>query len=124
MKYAVYGTLRPGNVNHKNILKDRPGVSLLKETRIYGYEMYNVGTFPAIKKSNKNKYIVVNIFDIDNKKIEEKIDQLEGINSKPPLYNKIKINDMFIYVWNRSVKNLKEIIPGDWNSHIKNLKKW
>lgn len=124
MKYAVYGTLRPGNENHKALLKNRKGVVLLEEKRLYGYEMYNVGGFPAIVRSNKNKYIVVNVFDIDNKIVEMNVDELEGIHLKTPLYKKIKKDDLFLYVWNRSTEGLKKIPSGNWNTHIKNSNKW
>ena len=114
-KYAVYGTLRLDQGNYNWCLKNQEGVRHVETKTISGYDMFSLGGFPGIKKSNGD--IVVDIFEVDNPNVEQNLDGLEGYNEnnlEGSMYVKDKTDEgEFIYIWN-SAREGQKIEDGDW----------
>jgi gamma-glutamylcyclotransferase (GGCT)/AIG2-like uncharacterized protein YtfP len=124
MIYAVYGTLRKGFGNHRLIADCKH----LKTTRIEGYDMYDIGAFPGIKKGKGE--ITVELYSIDSERIEENVDYLEGYredNLRNSLYLKEKIEidnqEVFIYLFNNNIDFNSKVESGDWSKY-KNKKQF
>lgn len=114
MKYAVYGTLRLNQGNYNWCLRNKS--EHLKTEKLNGFKMYSVGGFPAVIE-DENSSIEVDIFEVNDKNVEEDMDMLEGYNPNNPessMYIKKRINDMYIYIWNGDVHNLELIESGNW----------
>lgn len=91
MKLFVYGTLKQGYSNH----------DVLHGARFIGQEqfklpfvMIDLGYFPGLLPSEDDHIIYGEVYEI-NKEILDKTDILEGY---PYFYDRININDTWIYV--------------------------
>lgn len=117
--FAVYGTLRLNQGNYKRILKNNS--KHIKTVNIPGFEMFSLGGFPGIKRSNdKNSTIVADIFEVSCPETKRNLDYLEGYNKETDsgmyLRRKIKLqneNDCEIYIWNYEDRGVV-IEDGDW----------
>jgi gamma-glutamylcyclotransferase (GGCT)/AIG2-like uncharacterized protein YtfP len=67
----TYGTLKKGYYNH-HILKDS---TFIGEAKLYNYDMYNLGSFPAIKKGSS--IIMGEVYEVSPKTLKE-LDFLES----------------------------------------------
>ena len=108
----VYGTLMKGETNHHYLENS----TFLDMATIEGYEMYNVGWYPAI--IDGNGLIIGELYQVPNTDMPS-IDMLEGEGS---LYikryetvtdNKGNSSFAFIYVYNRDCSDLERISA--WN---------
>jgi gamma-glutamylcyclotransferase (GGCT)/AIG2-like uncharacterized protein YtfP len=116
----VYGTLLSGLGNH-DLLKDSELIA--KDVLLGGFQMYDVGYFPAcIHTGNMNDTIIGEIYKI-NKKTLERLDFLEGY---PDHYNRIQISDMkaptWIYMWETMRDNLEQVWSGNWRQCVETKK--
>lgn len=111
-KVFVYGTLMKGETNHHYLENS----TFLGMATIEGYEMYNVGWYPAI--IDGDGIIIGELYQVPNIDIPS-IDMLEGEGS---LYikrcetvtdSKGKSSFAFIYVYNRECSDLERISA--WN---------
>lgn len=124
IKCAFYGSLRKPDYNYRKIIRTfgyGPKLCLyLKTQRIKGFEMYNLGMFPAIKHSDENHSIVVDIFDI----CDNAYDYIYSMETGAGYYeDEIFIDDFLckIFVFKRGPLNEDLLITtGDWIAH-KNL---
>ena len=74
---AVYGTLRKGGGNHHILY----GIPFDTDT-ISGYEMYSLGGFPyVIKSEDPESKITVEVYTVDNYRTAVNLDRLEGYHS-------------------------------------------
>ena len=107
----VYGTLMSGEVNHSYL----EGCSCIGKATVEGYEMYNVGWYPAIVPGNS--LIVGELYQVPVGDVPS-IDRLEGEGS---LYAKKcervtlrgKTSLAFVYVYLEDVSDLEKISA--WN---------
>ena len=74
MKIVVYGTLKAGGKLH-HIMNDI-GAKFIEATTLDGFDMYNLGWYPAIVESLYGK-IYIEIYEINDDKIEM-LDTVEG----------------------------------------------
>ncbi|MFZ1806017.1 MAG: gamma-glutamylcyclotransferase [Cyclobacteriaceae bacterium] len=73
--FAFYGSLRRGMANFNVYQSD---LKYLKTKRIFGYELYALDEYPyAVKSLNGVNSLVVEIFQIENANVVEKIHQME-----------------------------------------------
>ena len=109
--FAFYGSLRRGMENHvlhKNHLK------YLFSARLRGYRLYSRGEFPvAVKSSNADDSIVVEIFKITDRATREMIHKLEM--DEGYYYESIAVDgvDAGIYLF-KDVENYQPVRNGDW----------
>lgn len=103
----VYGTLKRGYRNHQLLEKS----SYMGKGTISGYDLYDLGSFPAIIRGTGEVY--GELYEIDTETMK-KVDWLESEGS---LYIKMPVNvsqdgKMIIaitYIFNRQVHNAKKI---------------
>jgi gamma-glutamylcyclotransferase (GGCT)/AIG2-like uncharacterized protein YtfP len=115
--FAVYGTLRLNQGNYLRILKNNS--KFIKTTKIKGFEMFSLGGFPGITQ-NKEKEIVVDVFEVSCPETKRRLDMLEGYRSENDsgMYLRRKSTDVdglesSLYIWN-SKKTNQNINDGDW----------
>ena len=77
---AVYGTLRKGQSNH-HVLGDS---LFIKTTRLKGFLMYGVDSFPAVIRGTEKDEITVEIYRVNDPEILKELDLLEGFDRTNP----------------------------------------
>ena len=110
-KVFVYGTLMTGENNHHFLENSK----ILKKAAVEGYEMYNVGWYPAIVPGNSR--ILGELYEVPNEDMPS-IDMLEGEGS---LYiRKCEITTdyelAYIYEYAQDTEGLKKI--DSWKEYI------
>lgn len=108
----VYGSLRQGQPNHRYL----KGQEYLGEYKIVGFDMYNVGSFPAIVPGSG--IVRGEAYRVDDAALA-RLDRLEG---HPRMYRReqVAIEGILItllgwaYVWQRSVSGMVAVPAGDW----------
>lgn len=120
MIFAVYGTLKKGQYNHR--LLDVPTVKFLGtfETKPE-YTMYSLGAFPAIKRIGKTP-ISVELYETNDTVVIANLYRLEGYRGKDEnnFYNLDKVETPFgeaslFTLGNRvEIKDLTVITNGIW----------
>lgn len=112
----VYGTLKQGQANHRYL----EGQQYLGEYKIVGFDMYNVGSFPAVVYGEG--VIRGEAYLVDDATLAS-LDRLEG---HPRLYRreKVTIEGMIIdlwgwvYIWQRPIDGLEAIPTGVFNATV------
>lgn len=112
MKVLVYGTLKKG-FHANNLLGDSPYLGMFTEE--LPYQMYDLGSFPALVPSEKPTLITFEMYEVDNKTMEL-LDHYEGY---PNLYTKdiVVVNgvEAIIYVMKNNVYRYKKpMAEGLW----------
>lgn len=116
-KYLIcYGSLKRGEFNYKRF----PGQKYLKSIELNGYELFNLGSYPAASEGDGK--IQVQIHEISESSARE----IEGMEASAGYYPKllsIEIDgqkiEAPIYLWKKSeiikygLKD-KKIINGNW----------
>lgn len=118
---CVYGTLKKGYGNHRIITEE--GGTYLRNHKIQGFVMFDLGGFPCIVPSTHDSaYVHVEMYAI-NRKALERMDQLEG---HPNFYQRMIIETEhgrhFVYVYTPSSfrsmclfrKPLRWVMDGEW----------
>ena len=134
---AVYGTLLKGLHNHLILASDT--TKFIGDGLVKGFDMYDLGSFPAIIKGEGD--VVVEVYNVDDHTMS-KLDMLEGYHgpgSRNNLYNKeTAFVDMWdpengeeysivaeIYVFNKValgkgfLKNSSYIESGNYKKHLR-----
>jgi len=100
----VYGTLMRDRSNHKYYLEDS---SFLGIGSIKGYALYDLGSYPGIRK-DENECTRGEVFEVDDKTMS-RLDKLEGEGFlyirkvlKVEMGNGL-VQDAYAYIWNGSV---------------------
>ncbi len=125
MKYlAVYGSLRAGQYNYDRIRNIYPdGFKFVEQSTISGYEMFDLGAYPAIAESTNDKIIHIEIIECSNNAYHyiEAMERGAGYEEKS-----IKIGDKscILFYWN-DLNYLKRysnglVESGDWVEHLDN----
>lgn len=117
--FAVYGTLRLNQGNYERILKNNS--KHIKTINIPGFEMFSLGGFPGIKRSNdESSTIVADLFEVSCPETKRRLDMLEGYNKETDsgmyLRRKVELHneeDCEIYIWNYEDRG-PVIENGDW----------
>jgi len=111
MILAVYGTLKKGGPLHHKL--QEIDAEFMNNVILKGYEMYNLGWFPAIIK-NPETYISVETYKIDAKDLHI-IDRVEGY---PQLYQRENTTAGVIYYMEdkERVKNKEKTPQGYWEN--------
>lgn len=113
MRIAVYGTLKKG-FHANNLLTNSKYLGTF--TQELPYAMYDLGAFPALTPSEKKYEITFEIYEIDNKTLEE-LDRYEGY---PSLYTRdvIQVNGMEVSIYVMKENVFTSRVPmekGFWN---------
>lgn len=75
--FAFYGSLRVGEYNYKSLLEEQDGVEFIGTDTVHGYELRSLGAYPVILPSTEENGIVVDVFEINNKAIIQRIRSME-----------------------------------------------
>jgi gamma-glutamylcyclotransferase (GGCT)/AIG2-like uncharacterized protein YtfP len=112
----VYGTLRPGQHNHKWA----KGAVHIGPAMMPGLVMYDLGGFPAVLKGNGDVY--GDLLEITDEEQVRSMDQLEG---HPTFYCREEMftdkGTAWVYIFkDEGIKRRKELVlpTGDW------VKRW
>jgi len=71
--------------------------------------MYNVGWFPGIIVTNNNEDVIHGeVYEVSPDTLN-RLDEVEGV---PYLYKRHNNDDLILYVYNRDIKDLKQIKNG------------
>lgn len=92
----VYGTLKKGNPNHNNYIKDSEHLGY---ARIKAY-MLDVGYYPALVLANDGPWAYGEVYRVDNK-VLERLDRLEGVPNhyvRVPIYT-LLCGPCWVYVY-------------------------
>lgn len=116
MKVFVYGTLRKGQGNHSLLST----AEYLRDESLPGFDMYNVGWFPAVVRGTG--VIIGEVYEIDEDTLEA-LHALEGYDEDYPeesLYipelEFTEYDALVLYIWNRDMEGLTLIESGDWTN--------
>lgn len=105
---AVYGSLKAGFGNHR-VLGDS---ELVGPQRLSGWDMYSMGSFPAIVPGEGD--ISVEIYKVGSDSIAGNLDMLEGY---PSFYNRIEVETGFGLAWiyyQDTPPTELMVVSGDW----------
>jgi gamma-glutamylcyclotransferase (GGCT)/AIG2-like uncharacterized protein YtfP len=73
--YAFYGSLRRGMINYRDF---ESSLEFLFQEIISGYQLYAMAEYPyAVKTQNPSDLVVVEVFKINNHRVEKRIHELE-----------------------------------------------
>lgn len=110
---AVYGSLRKGEYNNKYF-----DLKYVKTTKISGFKLYSLGSYPAITVGDENDSLTVDIMRC-NKKTLDSIDRMEfgaGYTEKEIVIDEIS---MKIYIMNKDLSHRYLVKHGDWSKFLK-----
>ena len=106
----VYGSLRKGHYNFKSF----SGISYIKTTKLKGWDLFSLGSYPGIKPGKGT--LVVDLVEMDNATYKQVLKMELGAG-----YSEIDITidgisgKFFPYNY-----NLTELVPsGDWSDYKK-----
>jgi gamma-glutamylcyclotransferase (GGCT)/AIG2-like uncharacterized protein YtfP len=122
IKCVFYGTLRRPDYNYQrmvNLFSYGPKSYLyIRTQRIRGFEMYDLGSYPAIKHAEESKSIVVDIFEISDRAHN----YIHCMETGAGYYeDEIYIDNFLckIFVYKYPTNQSPVIESGDWISHRK-----
>ena len=89
-KVFVYGTLKPGERNYDRVAL-RAGRHSAKESSIEGFDLFHFHpeNYPGILQQGQRRVFGWTLTYSDIEMALELLDELEGVNLAPPLYNRI-----------------------------------
>lgn len=106
-KIYVYGTLRKGG-ELSHYLR---GNEKLQTIKLPGFKMYSLGLFPAVTTSdNIEDTITVEEYIID----EYLLKILDRVEGHPGFYERIFLNDHYIYLYPHAIEEQFRVKDGDW----------
>jgi len=107
---AVYGTLKQGQYNHPVL--GRQGAEYLGANTLYGWVMYDLGSFPCVVPTKLPESIVVEVYAVADLKAT---DRLEGY---PGFYDRAQVvtqyGNAWIYFMREAPLGAKLITSGVW----------
>ncbi|MEQ9593542.1 MAG: gamma-glutamylcyclotransferase family protein [Cyclobacteriaceae bacterium] len=109
--FAFYGSLRTGMYNHKEFERH---LEFVRTVRLKGFKLYALDDYPyAIRTSNHDESIVVELFRIRNGKVRMEIEKMEldagYIRDEMEVGGYLAV----IYIFEK-VENNQEVPGGDW----------
>ena len=114
MKVAVYGSLKQGFHNHS--VMRQAGGQYEKSVRISGYDLYSLGSFPAIVEGEGS--VECEVYAVED---IQPLDWLEGYREESEedsfyLRRSVSVDgeDVFLYVFNGDVAGLERVEDGVW----------
>ena len=119
----VYGTLTRTNEPNFELILNK--LKYIGSGKILG-KMYDLGEYPGVIENNE-KYVYGEIYQIHDLKMLSAIDEYEEVDHIEPqkglyirkitnaILDQGKEMQVFVYFYNKSIKNTKEIPSGKWN---------
>lgn len=109
---AVYGSLRKGKGNHRILDNDR--TEYLGTTRVSGFDMYSLGSYPFITDGDGE--ITVEVYRVSDIVTAQRLDTLEGY---PTFYNRKQVQTEYGLAWiyfinDFDVSRYQPVPGGDW----------
>ncbi len=109
-KVAVYGSLRAGFGNHRLLSQAK----FLKEAVAQGFEMVDLGAFPAVYPEEASA-VKVEVYEVDDETLQN-LDFLEG---HPRFYRREEVvvdkEEVFMYVMqDQRYREHRKVASGDW----------
>lgn len=119
---AVYGSLLKGLHNHDAYLGKAKYIGSFDSEPIF--KLYEVSSYPALKQGGHTS-VKMEVYEVSTLELH-RIDGLEGFKpgeTKYNHYNRINMDtpygEAFGYIYNHSVKNLKQVLSGNWKDYFK-----
>ena len=118
MRVFVYGTLRDGEGNHRLLENSE----FLRDEVLIGFDMFNVGGFPAVIEGDG--YVVGEVYEVDEQTLKS-LHRLEGYMEDNPDNSMYipkdvdtDVDSIMIYLWNYKTEGLPPIKSGDWKDRF------
>jgi len=112
VRLIVYGLLRRGEPMHGLLT----GAEFLGEVRIDGYELRNLGDYPAAVPGAGA--IAGELYELPSPAVLEVLDEAEGVHAVPPLYRRELVHALgapaWLYVFAQPPGGAPGIGSGDW----------
>jgi len=113
----LYGSLRKGNYNYERFMDYFPkGLEFKSTTTIKGFDLYDLGSYPGIKKSDDpEKVLVVDIMTCSDDCFNS-INRMElgaGYSAETVMIDETPYT---IYLYEGRVNPSRLVATGDWNS--------
>lgn len=122
-KCIFYGTLRKPMYNYMRFL-NRFGIANLyheKTINIPGFDLYDLGPYPAAKPSSNSSLLVVDLFSVSDQVFKEIFTMESDAGYYEDLTN-IDNQAYSIFLYNSEIDKDLLIQSGDWVSHYRKLK--
>ena len=119
----VYGTLVRNSKHNSEFMLEK--MEYVGTGKIHG-NLYDLGEYPGVIENNE-KYVYGEIYRIHDPEMLSVIDEYEEVDHVAPqkgLYIRKITNaileqgteiQVYVYFYNKSIKNMKEIPSGKWN---------
>jgi len=107
VRILVYGLLRRGEPMHGLLA----GADFLGETRIPGYDLFDLGEYPAAHAGAGG--ITAELYELPSPAVLDVLDRAEGV---PTLFRRDLVEGAWLYVYARPVEGAPRITSGDWRS--------
>ena len=108
-RVVVYGLLRRG----ERMFDLLGGAPLLGEVRLPGYELRDLGRYPAAVPGEGG--ITGEVYEVFHIGL---LDEAEGVHFDPPLYKRVRVEALgapaWLYVYARDPEGAPRIASGDW----------
>jgi len=108
----VYGLLREGQ-HYGHVLE---GARRSGPRELEGFALYDLGRYPGAVRGPGT--IVGDLVDVKDPALWAILDEIEGVEARPPLYvrERVALDDgpAWIYVYDRPVGDAPRIRSGDW----------
>lgn len=113
--FAFYGSLRKGEYNWARLLEKESGVQYLGTEIVEGYKMHSFGAYPAICTGTPQDTIVVDIFQIDNPRVAERIHFMETGAGYDMVHKTINDKTCVLYTMEDAGRYSRSVVNGgDW----------
>jgi len=115
-KVLFYGSLREGHYNHSYFEESfgKENFKCIGMREIKGYDLYSLGSYPAvIKSSDPESVVVMEEFEIS----EQAYDSVKRMELGAG-YHEVETEDGFVfYAQNRDMSNRQRVENGDWTKY-------
>jgi gamma-glutamylcyclotransferase (GGCT)/AIG2-like uncharacterized protein YtfP len=124
VKIAVYGTLRPGDYNYQrfvNLFGEWDFQVLTGPIEITGYRMYDLGSYPGIKKASDNDKIIVQVIGCSDE-CYDVINAMEEGAGYQAIDLKVDGHECKTFLYDHDVYEETLIPHGDWIKDVNDEK--
>ena len=117
----VYGSLKKGLFNH-SLISENPRNRFIRKGFVYGYSLYVLHSYPAIKPASSTNKIYVELYNLTDE-VFDFIDRME----RNAGYTPVEVVDDegksgIIYVYDKEVNEDKIVPFGNWGKDNEKLK--
>lgn len=121
---ALYGSLRKGEYNYDRFIArfGEQGLKYIETYQINGFDLYSLGSYPGIKKSESPaSNLTIDVMEC-NFACFSSINNMELGAGYSPEIVEIDGYSCTIYVYNYPVMEMNKVKNGNWSDYLRNKK--